>query len=116
MQVWYENNYDTRLLHSNFSFPLLKKLSEVGDLLAKKVFKYEIAQRFMNGSFTTRFYLYFQGYLECCCEFEYKYLLEEYCDKLEFNNLQYSKNKDTFLFLTILLDRKSKCKIIKKFI
>lgn len=26
LQVWAENDYDTRLLHSNLSFPLLKKL------------------------------------------------------------------------------------------
>jgi AmmeMemoRadiSam system protein B len=45
LQVWTENNYDTRLLHSNLSFPLLKKLTEVGDPIAKKVFKEEIAKR-----------------------------------------------------------------------
>ncbi|MHA1478024.1 MAG: hypothetical protein ACTSPU_07475, partial [Promethearchaeota archaeon] len=27
LQAWYEHNYDTRLLHSNLSFPLLKKLA-----------------------------------------------------------------------------------------
>jgi len=46
LQTWYENDYDTRLLHGNLSFPLLKKLTEVGDPLAKKVFKEEIAMRF----------------------------------------------------------------------
>ena len=39
LQVWAENNYDTKLLHSNLSFPLLKKLVEIGDPVAKKVFK-----------------------------------------------------------------------------
>ena len=46
LQAWYENKYDSDLLHSNLSFPLLKKLTEVGDLLAKKVFKKEIIKRF----------------------------------------------------------------------
>ena len=46
LQAWYENIYDSDLLHSNLSFPLLKKLTEVGDLLAKKVFKKEIIKRF----------------------------------------------------------------------
>jgi len=46
LQAWYENKYDSDLLHSNLSFPLLKKLTEVGDLLAKKVFKQEIIKRF----------------------------------------------------------------------
>ncbi len=44
IQTWAENNYDTRLLHSNIAFPLLKKkkkLTEVGDLNAKRVFKEE---------------------------------------------------------------------------
>ncbi|MFW9880441.1 MAG: hypothetical protein ACFFG0_45815, partial [Candidatus Thorarchaeota archaeon] len=45
LQVWYEAEYDTRLLHSNLAFPLLKKLSESGDPLAKRVFKYELLKR-----------------------------------------------------------------------
>ncbi|MFX1568105.1 MAG: hypothetical protein ACFFCV_07035 [Promethearchaeota archaeon] len=43
LQVGVKHNYDTRLLHSNLGFPLLKKLVEVGDLLTKRVFKEEIA-------------------------------------------------------------------------
>lgn len=39
LQAWAENNYDTRLLHSNLSFPLLKKLTEAGDPTAKKYLK-----------------------------------------------------------------------------
>lgn len=46
IQAFYENNYDTRILHSNLAFPLLRKLYEVGDPLAKKVLKDEIAKRF----------------------------------------------------------------------
>ena len=49
LQAWAENNYDTRLLHSNLSFPLLKKLTEAGDPVARKVFKKEIAARFKSG-------------------------------------------------------------------
>lgn len=49
LQVWSENNYDTRLLHSNLSFPLLKKLTEVGDPIAKRVFKKEIVLRLKSG-------------------------------------------------------------------
>ncbi len=45
LQVWAENSYDTRLIHSNLAFPLLKRLTEVGDPIAKKVFKEEIAGR-----------------------------------------------------------------------
>jgi len=39
LQAWYEHDYNTRLLHRNLSFPLLKRLTEVGDPLAKRVFK-----------------------------------------------------------------------------
>jgi len=38
LQVWYENNYNTEVLHSNLAFPLLRKLTEAGDKIAKKVF------------------------------------------------------------------------------
>ena len=44
MQVWAEHNYYTRLLHRDITFPLLKKLTEGGDPLARKVFKEEIAK------------------------------------------------------------------------
>ena len=49
LQAWYENEYDTRLIHRNLAFPLLKELADVGDFFAKKVFKDEIASRFESG-------------------------------------------------------------------
>lgn len=49
LQTWVENDYDTRSLHSNLAFPLLKKLSEEGDPIAKEVFKKEIIKRFKSG-------------------------------------------------------------------
>ena len=49
LQVWSEYNYDTRLIHSNLAFPLLKRLTEVGDPTAKRVFKEEIAKRLESG-------------------------------------------------------------------
>ncbi|TKJ20464.1 MAG: hypothetical protein CEE43_12360 [Promethearchaeota archaeon Loki_b32] len=64
IQVWAENNYDTRLLHSNLAFPLLKKLSEVGDAFAKKVFKEEIGKRFQAGNENTQRFLIKEGYLK----------------------------------------------------
>ncbi|MBY8992556.1 MAG: rhomboid family intramembrane serine protease [Candidatus Lokiarchaeota archaeon] len=42
LKFWIRNNYDTGILLYNFSFPLLKKLVEVGDPQAKKVFINEI--------------------------------------------------------------------------
>jgi len=49
LQAWSEYGYDTRLLHSNLAFPLLEKLVEIGDPIAKRVFKEEIAERLGSG-------------------------------------------------------------------
>ena len=51
LQSWVEQDYDTRLLHRTIAFPLLKGLTEVGDQLAKRVFKKEIVNRFLLGIF-----------------------------------------------------------------
>jgi len=37
LQVWAENDYDSRLLHSNLAFPLLKELVDRGAPQAKRV-------------------------------------------------------------------------------
>ncbi|MBA7687385.1 hypothetical protein ES703_95847 [subsurface metagenome] len=63
LQVWYEHDYDTRLIHSNLAFPLLRKLTEAGDPLAKKVFKEEIVKRYKNGTDATREFLEAERFL-----------------------------------------------------
>lgn len=77
LQVWFENDYNTRLIHSNLAFPLLKKLTEVGDSLAKKVFKEEIAKRFLSGHLPVMEYLRYQGYMDYLNEEDTEYLLDE---------------------------------------
>ena len=42
IQTWFENGYNTQILHSNLSFPLLKALSRTDDPQASKIFKEEI--------------------------------------------------------------------------
>ncbi|MHA1240841.1 MAG: Cdc6/Cdc18 family protein [Promethearchaeota archaeon] len=64
LQAWYEHNYDTRLLHSNLSFPLLKKLAEVGDPIANRVFKEEIVKRLESGYPTVIKYIIEEKLLE----------------------------------------------------
>ncbi|KKK42371.1 hypothetical protein LCGC14_0530830 [marine sediment metagenome] len=76
LQVWAENNYNSRLLHSNLSFPLLKKLTEVGDPSAKKVFKEEIAERFEEGNQTVILYLFEENYIEFLGTEELDYVIE----------------------------------------
>lgn len=64
LQAWYEHDYDTRLLEMRLAFPLLKRLTEVGDLKAKKVLKEEIARRYQSGFQAVQIYLRLEGYLD----------------------------------------------------
>ncbi|MFX0024674.1 MAG: leucine-rich repeat domain-containing protein [Candidatus Hermodarchaeota archaeon] len=64
LQAWAENNYDTNLLHSNLAFPLLKKLTDVGDPIARRVFKEEIADRLTKLYTNVAQYLIQENYLE----------------------------------------------------
>ncbi|MFW9830061.1 MAG: hypothetical protein ACFFEY_21010 [Candidatus Thorarchaeota archaeon] len=74
LQVWFENKYNTKLLHRKISFPLLKRLTEEGDGLAKKVFKKEIVARFNQGIESVKRYLKLEGYLDYFSNEEYKNL------------------------------------------
>lgn len=78
MQVWAENNYDTRLIHSNLAFPLLKQLTKVDDPIAKAVFKEEIVKKLNSGYVNTILFLFEENYLE-------------YLKKEELNNLDWNK-------------------------
>lgn len=64
LQVWAENEYDTRLLHANLAFPLLKKLAEVGDHTAIRRIKEEIVKRFNSEIYSVQKYLVNEGYLD----------------------------------------------------
>ena len=64
LQSWYENNYNTEVLHSNLAFPLLRKLTEAGDKMAKKVFKMEIMKRFRCRNLNVMTFLIKEGYLD----------------------------------------------------
>ncbi|MFX1275119.1 MAG: leucine-rich repeat domain-containing protein [Promethearchaeota archaeon] len=77
LQAWVENDYDTRLLHSNLAFPLLKKLSEAGDPIAKNVFKDEIVKRFTSGHLNVMKYLINEGFMEHFTRDETDIILEE---------------------------------------
>ena len=83
LQVWIENDYDTRLLHSNLAFPLLKKLVNAGDLTAKKVFKEEIALRLLSGYSSVVIYLIEEGYLEEFTTEEKELLSEQFVEKFQ---------------------------------
>jgi len=99
LQVWAENNYDTKLLHRNLAFPLLKKLTEVGDLKANEVFKEEIAKRLANGHPTVIEYLILEGYTKYLTSEEllYSVLVPEEADiLLELEKYLKIENKENF--------------------
>ena len=92
LQTWYENNYDTRLLHSNLAFPLLKKLTICGDPLAKKVFKEEIAKRIESGYLSVISYLIEENYLRFLSPEEFNIVITSpsFIKSLNMSNTKYS--------------------------
>ncbi|MDX1799189.1 MAG: hypothetical protein R3255_11115, partial [Candidatus Lokiarchaeia archaeon] len=77
IQVWAENGYDTRILHRNLAFPLLKRLSEVGDPMAKRVFSEEIAIRLGSKHPTVIQFLTQNGYLRYLNHDEFESIFED---------------------------------------
>ncbi len=81
LQAWIENDYDTRILHRNLAFPLLKELTNLGDLKAIKIFKKEIIERFSNHSIPVMLYLLVGGFLNDFSD-EERQLINEGLDKI----------------------------------
>nr|MDO8111832.1 leucine-rich repeat domain-containing protein [Candidatus Sigynarchaeota archaeon] len=80
LQAWAEHDYDTRLLHSNLAFPLLKKLTESGDPKAQRVFKEEIMARIRSGFFNTIAYLVSNGYADYLNPLDLSHLLGDFLE------------------------------------
>ncbi|MFX1481199.1 MAG: hypothetical protein ACFFCI_24220 [Promethearchaeota archaeon] len=78
IQAWVEHDYDTRLLHSNIAFPLLKGLSDAADPKARRIFEEEIVKRFESGHASVVNYLLNQGYLQYINQDRLKALLKKY--------------------------------------
>jgi Leucine-rich repeat (LRR) protein len=87
LQVWYENDYNTKLLHRNLAFPLLKRLTELGEIKAKRIFKEEVAKRFLGGHQTTSEYLYKEGYLQSFTTEELEFLIQDCFSRNLFKSL-----------------------------
>ncbi|MFW9879776.1 MAG: hypothetical protein ACFFG0_42420 [Candidatus Thorarchaeota archaeon] len=87
LQIWAESGYNTNLLHRSLAFPLLKKLTEAGDLEAKRVFKEEIARRFSMGFRPVQLYLIEENYLSFLTADE----LDSLLDTARLNNDLYKK-------------------------
>jgi tetratricopeptide (TPR) repeat protein len=70
IQAWAEHDYDTRLLHSNIAFPVLKALAWAGDPKAMRVLFPEIVGRIRDGTNATR-----QALMDTCRELLYADLI-----------------------------------------
>ena len=75
LQVWYENDYNSCLIHSNLAFPLLKELTKAGDKLAAIIFKEEVAKRFESSNIKGKQFLLNNKYLDCLSKEELDILL-----------------------------------------
>ncbi|MFX1488839.1 MAG: leucine-rich repeat domain-containing protein [Promethearchaeota archaeon] len=75
IQAWADNDYDTRILHRNLAFPLLKALADAGDPIARCKFKEEIALRYATGHSTVIRFLTQNGYLHYLTEDEFESML-----------------------------------------
>jgi len=58
------------------AFPLLKKLTEVGDPIALRVFREEIAKRYFEGNENVKKFLRIEGYLNYLTEEELENLID----------------------------------------
>lgn len=77
LQAWAEHNYDTRLIHSNIAFSLLRELVYLKDRKAREVYKDEVILRFLNGPAKVRDYLRANNFLEIFTLEEMRSLLKE---------------------------------------
>jgi len=93
LQAWFENDYDTRILHRNIAFPLLKKLTEVGDPIARRRFKEEIAQRFLSGHPSVMHFLIRENYLDYLNREEINFLCENLIDSLVSTKKRFERSK-----------------------
>jgi len=97
LDAWSKHKYDTRLLHRALAFPILKVLTEVGDQVAKAVFKEEIIKRFEIGHPTIIRYLIREDYIR-------KYVKNELLKRFwKVGKCLFLKNCKLFLNLYILL-------------
>ncbi len=94
LQVWAEMDYDTRLLHRNIAFPLLRELTQLGDPKARKVYKNEIIKRFTDGNETVNSYLIEEGYLEELNSEDKKRLVVEFIENEKFNGFEFLYSRD----------------------
>ncbi len=107
LQAWVENNYDTSLLHSNLAFPLLKKLTEIGDSKGKTIFKQEIIKRLESGYSPVAQFLFSGGYFDYLSQEEFLPILLSWSNPIFEHTIlnKYEDIKDREKVLNIILTR-----------
>ena len=103
LMAWISHGYDTRILHRSFAFPLLKKLTKLGDSKAKKVYKNEIAYRFLTGNLNIILFLLEEHYLNELTREELQVLFTDF----DFNKILNEDYKKLLPLLTKLGSLKS---------
>jgi len=69
IRAWSKNNYDSHFLYYKISFPLLKRLREVGETKFQIIFQQEILKKYATGPLQVKKYLDQEGYLELISDF-----------------------------------------------
>jgi len=69
LENWSKNDYNTHLLHYKISFPLLKKLREVGRTRFQIIFQQEILKRYSTSPLEVKNFLEQEGYLKLIGDF-----------------------------------------------
>ncbi|MGV9173060.1 MAG: hypothetical protein ACOC35_10890, partial [Promethearchaeia archaeon] len=95
LQAWVDNNYNTRILHRNIAFPLLKELNEAGCKEARKVFKEEIVRRYLYEGHNVQEFLEQENYLDYLEKIE----MESIIESLNFERLREENPKGILMFL-----------------
>lgn len=129
LQAWFENNYNTCLIHRNLAFPLLKMLTEAGDEVARRIFKSEIALRFESENLNVVQFLLYNGYLnylnkeeiECLLDQSAHYLtnniineLKMLWEKLQNNYWKITNIIDVLLVLALIYNKNIFFQIVEK--
>ena len=83
LKTWFDLHYDTRVIHSNLAFSLLKALTEAGDPQAQNVFREEIVKRFLDGYIPVSIFLMKEGYIDYLNDKEFSFLSEKFQDLID---------------------------------
>lgn len=79
MRVWVDYDYNTDILSFKLAFPLLKRLSDIGDMKARKIIKDEIRHRILSNHMNSFIFLFNERYLEYFTPEELDYLRMDEC-------------------------------------